>query len=59
MASLNSCNAAMACFGFNLGTCKASQPGGKCGKGLHKCLKKLSSGNVCGGAHSFMECTAQ
>ena len=27
------------CFGFNLGKCDACQPGGKCPKGLHKCMK--------------------
>ena len=36
------------CFGYNLGTCAAVGPGGRCHKGMHVCCK-------CFKAHSFLK----
>ena len=38
------------CFGFAKGTCSAVQPGQKCPKGWHKCMKK-----GCFKAHAFVK----
>ena len=28
------------CYGFNLGTCTAAEPGGACNRGVHVCTKR-------------------
>jgi hypothetical protein len=45
------------CYGFNLGTCKAAQPGAACPKGLHGCMKPLANGSACSQPHASSSCT--
>ena len=45
------------CFGFNLGTCSAVQPGQDCAKGAHLCMKPDAAGEACSQAHGALRCT--
>jgi hypothetical protein len=44
------------CFGFNLGTCDAAQPGADCVHGSHLCMR-LRNGEACSRDHPQTQCS--